>query len=152
MVFLKKTISSVVINDLIEGEGQHAFKAFFHLAPGIKYRSYDQNCFELTSMDNVVANMCFFCPPKSCIEIFDEKDQEDRMRSLVARKTGVVEKTSLIMVRWEGDLPAQLITVVSAHKDTKVAFDEVTKNLRLSNTSTRCDLSQDDFIPVFSKS
>lgn len=150
IVFIKEAISAMVFSDLIDGQGQHLVKALFHLAPGIRYYPLKQNRFELASMDGFVAHVCFFGPPKSSIEIFDKNDHGGHIRSLVARQKGVTEKTSLLMLRWTGNLPARVVTVFTASKDTKIVFDAMTNKLELSNTYAKCQVCMDDLIPVFS--
>lgn len=145
IIFFKQSINSIIINDLIEGEGHHAFKAFFHLAPGIKVHSSNQSYFELMYANNCVANIRIFCPLKFSVEVVDENDTEQRMQSIVVRKTGVIEKTSLIKVDSKGNLPAQLVTVITADKHKHVTFDTATRRLTIRDTSTTYEVDLDSF-------
>jgi hypothetical protein len=145
IVFLKKSIDSMIISDFVEGEGDHVVKVFFHLAPGIKVHSFNQSYFELMYANNHVANVSFFCPPKSSIQMIDENDPGQPIQSMVARKTGIVEKTSLIRVDYKGSLPAQLVTVIAAKKHKNIAFDPATKHLTIKDTSNTYDIDLDNF-------
>jgi hypothetical protein len=120
--YIKNKINSFMIYDRIIGTGQHSMKLLYHLSPDVKCQQINSYGYKLFSAESFVGLTCFFSDSAFSLDSSRNTDLSNP-KSIVSRKNGVSEFSTLLEARAEGELPLQFVTVYSSQNDINTAVD-----------------------------
>ena len=120
--FVKKDINSFLVYDRVTGAGRHSLKLVYHLAPDVRCQQMNSYGYTLFVDEAFVGSTYFFSDSPFALDCIKNSDAANP-KSIVSKRNGVVEFSTVLEASAEGELPLHFVTVYSSRNDLNTAFD-----------------------------